>query len=128
MKAVTTIDHAAGTARIEITLESIEDAGEAVNVVTGVSECLWPEIEFTDLPGDAESQNSGSAPAPAAKTERKPPDYSPPPKPGSLNARVLAAVKRLGTSEMIAIADECDLTNRIAASALSQLRRGGHIR
>jgi len=41
---------------------------------------------------------------------------------------VLAAVKRLGTSEMIAIADECDLTNRIAASALSQLRRGGHIR
>jgi len=55
MKAVTTIDHAAGTARIEITLESIEDAGEAVNVVTGVSECLWPEIEFTDLPGDAES-------------------------------------------------------------------------
>ncbi len=133
MKAVTTIDHAAGTARIEITLERIEDGGAAVNVVTGVCECLWPGIEFTDLPGDGETApeapDNFDAPAPARapKEKRKPFDHSKAPREGSVSARVLAACKRLGTADFHKIADELDLLTHVAACAIANLRKGGHI-
>jgi hypothetical protein len=136
MKAVSTIDHAGKTARIEITLERIEDGGDAVNVVTSVAEALWPEIEFVDLPGDPESQNSGpasepaaeaEAPAPAVKKARRAIDWSQPPKPGSVTERVLEASRRMGTSDFNALADELDLMTHVAAGAVAKLRKGGFI-
>ncbi|MGO4872773.1 MAG: hypothetical protein ACLPGW_19575 [Roseiarcus sp.] len=130
MKAVSTIDHENGTARIELTLERIEDAGEAVNVVQRVAEALYGAIEWTDLPGDAPA---AAAEALAARDEapatgkRKPRDFSRPLKPGSVTALVLEACRRLGTTDFKVIADKLDLYNHVAGVAIAKLRKGGHL-
>jgi len=132
MKGNTTIDLATRTARVEIALETIEDAGAALGVIIGVARALWPDIAFSFPDDDEPDEPDKAAPAPAAakrglRKARKKPDFSALPREGSVNWGVLHAVKTLATTDMVAIADACDLTNRAAATALYQLRSGGHI-
>ena len=123
MRAISTIDHAGGTVHIELTLERKEDGAAAIDVVAGACTALWPDIEF-DAPGDPQSQNSG----PAAKGARKPCDFSKPPRDGSVTARVLEACRRLRTTDFHVVADELDLVEHVAAAAIANLRKGGHLK
>ena len=120
MKAIATIDHGARTLRIEMTLESSADGDEAIDIVAGACVALWPDIEFADAPGEAET--------PAAKGKRKPRDHSKPPRDGSVTARVLEACRRLETVDFRVVADDLDLADAIAARAIANLRKGGHLK
>jgi hypothetical protein len=124
MKAIATIDHDAGTLRIEMTLERKEEGDEAIDIVAGACVALRPDIEFADAPGDPEIQNAG----PAAKGKRKTADYSKPPRDGSVTARVLEACRRLETTDFRTVADALDLVDHVAASAIANPRKGGHLK
>ncbi len=123
MKAILTIDHGAGTGHIDLTLERKEDGGAAIDAVAGACTALWPDIEF-ESPGDPEIGNSG----PATKGGRKARDYSKPPRNGSVTARVLEACRRLKTTDFRVVADALDLVDHVAAAAIANLRKGGHLK
>ncbi len=132
MKATTTIDHAARTARLEITLEAMDDAAAAIDGVLAVARVLWPEIVIT-YPSEESiaityPSEEGDAPAPAVKGKRRASDHSKPPREGSVTARVLEACRRLGTTDFQRIADELDLFTHVAGSAIASLRKGGHLK
>lgn len=113
MKTTITTDFDAGRVEAALTIESAEDAERAVRAIRAAARGLWPDAVADD--------------APATAAPRTPSDFSKPPKPGSLSARILDEVKRLGTSDAVEIADALDLTTGVAAMTISRLRKGGHI-
>lgn len=124
MKATAAIDWAAGTARLEITLERLEDGGEAVDAVKAATRALWPDAVFS---GEPDYPDEEGAAAKAETRKRKPMDFSRPPAPGSFGALVLEAARRLKTEDAIAIADDLDRQTGVTAMTLARLRRGGHL-
>ncbi len=118
MKATVEAGNAPERVTIELILDKVEDVGPALELVEGAARMMWPNLVlFTEQEPDVV----------IARPERKAKDFSKPPKPGSPSARVLEAAKRLGTVDITAIADECDMTNAVAAMAVANLRRGGHL-
>jgi hypothetical protein len=132
MRGQAAIDYDAKTARLELTLEAIEDGGAAIEAVKGAARALWPDIVFSDEPGfPGESDELGfeeedEAEAPP-RLARKPFDFSSPPAAGTFGWQVLQAAKQAGSVDVAALAAALGADRLRVAQALGKLRKGGHL-
>jgi hypothetical protein len=150
MKGTVSADVESKSARINLVVESFEDAAPAIDAIKAQFRVVWPDIVFSGLddppeeidgegaeaasaPADAERQAAlerrrdwTSPPSAAApKPARKPLTFSSSPPADSFDGRVLDAAKRLGSTDRGALAEAVDADERVVAMALTRLRRGG---
>ena len=112
MKTSMDIDWSGKKATLSITLETLEDAGFAIDFVKGAATMVWPEIEFVEARPEKQSRLR---------------DWSKPPPAGSMNERVLAFLRKRKRVDVVEVADEFDLQTGMASMRIAQLRKGGHL-
>ena len=148
MKGYVIADMETRTARIDLSIETLEEGGSALDAIKNALRAVWPDIYFSGLDdppeapevdevasrapqGEAIESRKASPMAPAAATKvkrpQKPKDFSRPPQPGTPAMQILEAARRLKTTDAVKIADALDLKTRIAAMRLGMLRKGGHL-
>ena len=148
MKGQTTVDFHARQVRIEVTLEALEDAGAAMEMIRNAARACWPNIMFNDetLDEDWQAHESFATPEAPAPDEHAAPNgeawvmtetapgaaprvynHANPPKPGSLSEKVLQACRRLNTDDYRQIRDALDIHGGAAARIVAHLKRGGHL-
>ena len=152
MKGETMIDFDKSTVRVSVVLETMEDAGRAMEMIRNAARACWPDIMFADetldetnqtyesfeTPHGEEAPASGDdEPVPEApevegfvRTAPPPPrafDHSAAPRPGSLTDKVLQTCRSLNTDDYKQVSDALGIDGGAAARLVANLKRGGHL-
>jgi len=151
VRGETVIDFDIGKVRVSVTLETVEDAGRAMEMIRNAARACWPDIMFADETLDETNQtyesfktpHSEEAPAPRSEAVADAPeiegfvrtapppvrafDHSAAPRPGSLTAKVLQTCRSLNTDDYKQVRDALGIDGGAAARLVANLKRGGHL-
>ncbi len=111
----------------EFVCRSIKEVGEALDALENVGRAVFPTIVYRGEPGFEQAQAAGEANAEAdrPKRKRRPMQLSGPPPAASFDAKVLEAIKAIGSADSGKVATA--LGNRPApcGAAIARLRSRG---